>query len=94
MDNVSVTLSDRDRNLTVSGKLEKPENLRYTERKYGEFNYIIPLKRFHLKFDAVTSSYDKGILTVELPLEEEKVKTIAVVEQKMFCLTSEREPSN
>ena len=78
MENVKVTVGQRDNTLNISGKLEKPENLKFSVLEYGDFNYTVPLTPFHLDFDKIVSEYDKGILTVTLPLEDERIKIIAV----------------
>lgn len=72
--------------LTVSVQREKSEETKEENYTRKEFNYTSFKRSFHLgneiKSDAITASYDDGILKIALPKNEEvvsnKVKTIEI----------------
>ncbi len=78
---VKITLQDDV--LTVRGekkqeKEEKGENVHRVERCYGVFQRSFTLPS-SLKSDKIEASYDKGVLTIQLPkVEEVKPKQIEV----------------
>lgn len=72
-DDVKITLSD-DRILTIRGEKKREETSEETnylrvERSYGSFTRSFNLPE-HLRTDAVTASFDNGVLTITVPKAE------------------------
>jgi HSP20 family protein len=78
-----VEVSVEDSTLTVSGSRElssevKEENVHRLERRYGSFTRAITLPTT-ADTDKVEASFDKGVLTIQVPkVERAKAKKIQV----------------
>jgi HSP20 family protein len=78
-----VEVSVEDSTLTVSGSRElssevKEENVHRLERRYGSFTRAITLPTT-ADTDTIEASFDKGVLTIEVPkVERAKAKKILV----------------
>lgn len=70
-DDVKIELHDRV--LTVSGERREERELGYhrVERSYGAFRRSLTLPE-GVDADAITASFDKGVLTVTVPKPEER----------------------
>lgn len=81
-----VEVSVEDSTLTVSGSREfsdevKEENVHRLERRYGSFTRSIRLPQT-VDTDGVEASFDKGVLTIEVPkVEQAKPRKIQVKEK-------------
>ncbi|MFH1942155.1 MAG: Hsp20/alpha crystallin family protein [bacterium] len=83
MDKKDIKVSFNDNVLTLSGeknqeKDEKKKNYRRMERVYGRFerSFRLPLK---VKSEEIKANYRNGVLTVEIPKDEEaRVKEVVV----------------
>jgi len=80
-DQVNIIFSDG--NLTLSGKVDSPSNVKNMavlrkERSEGNFEKVLRISP-KVKAEAITASFTNGILTVTLPkAEEAKPKTISI----------------
>jgi HSP20 family protein len=78
-----VTVEVHDRQLTIRGEKrsereEKKEHRRYVERCFGSFSRTFTLPT-NADEDHVDATFDKGVLTVEIPKREDvKPRTVAV----------------
>ena len=83
---VDISLDEDENLLTIKGekkKEKKEENDDYyvCERSYGAFRREIPLPK-NIKKDKINASFNKGVLTLDLPKEIEKQKTRKKIEIK------------
>lgn len=73
LDPSEVTIELQDRVLTISGERREERELGYhrVERSFGAFRRSLTLPE-GVDADAISASFDKGVLTVQVPKPEER----------------------